>query len=126
MGTILDLRECPKIGLFYGSRAGQKAGILVEGGPWMANYSRTTRGLKGRRLPSYASSPVSERIGSRVHASLGIPAQDVTVPDARPFEFDEVKNSLSDEDEGFSSALSDGESVYLSDVLAAIEASELL
>ena len=85
----------------------------------------TTGDLKGRRLPSYASSPVSERIGSRVHASLGIPAQ-VTFPDARLFEFNEIKNSLSDEDEGFSSAPSDGESVYLSDVLAAIEASELL
>lgn len=140
--TILDLRECPKSGLFYGGRAGQKEGILIEGEPWMAKYPRTTRDLKGRRLPSYASSPVSERIGSRVHASLGIPAQvtelgyrsgkivcackDFTFPDARLFEFNEIKNSLSDEDGGFSSALSDGESAYLSDVLAAIEASELL
>ena len=73
---------------------------------------------------------------------MGIPAQvtelgyrggkivcvckDFTFPDARPFEFDEIKNSLSDEDGGFSSALSGGESAYLSDVLAAIEASELL
>ena len=43
MGAILDLRECPKIGLFYGSRAGQKAGILVEGGPWMAKHPRAAR-----------------------------------------------------------------------------------
>lgn len=140
--TILDLRECPKNGLFYGGRAGQKEGIPIEGEPWTAKYPRTTGDLKGRRPPSYASSPVSERIGSRVHASLGIPAQvtelgyrsgkimcackDFTFPDARLFEFDEIKNSLSDEDEGFSSAPSDGEGVYLSDVLAAIEVSELL
>lgn len=140
--TILDLRECPKSGLFYGGRAGQKEGILVEGEPWIAKYPRTTRDLRGRHLPSCTSSPVSEHVGSRVYASLGIPAQvtelgyrsgkivcackDFTFPDARLFEFNEIKNSLSDEDEGFSSAPSDGESVYLSDVLAAIEASELL
>lgn len=142
MDTILDLRECPKSGLFYGGRAGQKEGILLDGEPWIAKYPRTTRDLKGKHLPSYTSSPVSEYIGSHVYASLGIPAQvtklgyrggkivcackDFTFPGRRLFEFNEIKNSLSDEDEGFSSAPSDGESIYLNDVLAAIETSELL
>lgn len=142
MDTILDLRKCPKSGLFYGGRAGQKEGILLDDEPWIAKYPRTTRDLKGKHLPSYTSSPVSEYIGSRVYASLGISSQvtklgyrggkivcackDFTFPNKRLFEFNEIKNSLSDEDEGFSSAPSDGESIYLNDVLAAIETSDLL
>lgn len=142
MVTISDLRGCQKSGLFYGGRAGQKEGILIDGEPWIAKYPRTTRDLKGKRLPSYTSSPVSEYIGSHIYASLGIPAQmtklgyrggkivcackDFTFPNMRLFEFNEIKNALSDEDEGFSSAPSDGESIYLNDVLAALETSELL
>lgn len=142
MTTIQDLRECPKSGLFYGGRAGQKEGILIDSEPWIAKYPRTTRDLKGRHLPSYTSSPVSEFIGSHIYESLGIPTQmtslgyrngkivcackDFTHPDKRLFEFKEIKNALSDDDEGFSSAPSDGESIYLNDVLAAIETSDLL
>lgn len=142
MTTIQDLRECPKSGLFYGGRAGQKEGILIDGEPWIAKYPRTTRDLKGRHLPSYTSSPVSEFIGSHIYESLGIPTQttslgyrngkivcackDFTHPNKRLFEFNEIKNALSDDDEGFSSAPSDGESIYLNDVLAAIETSDLL
>lgn len=33
---IVDLRECEKSGLFYGGRAGQKEGILIDGEPWIA------------------------------------------------------------------------------------------
>lgn len=142
MASILDLRDCPKSGLFYGGRAGQKEGILIDGEPWIAKYPRTTRDLRGKHLPSYTSSPISEYIGSHIYESLGIPAQttqlgyrngkivcackDFTFPGLRLFEFNEIKNALSDEDEGFSSVPSDGESIYLSDVLATIETSEVL
>lgn len=37
MAAILDLRECPKSGLFYGGRAGQKEGILIDGEPGLQN-----------------------------------------------------------------------------------------
>lgn len=137
MDRILDLRECAPSGLFYGGRAGQKEGILIDGEPWIAKYPRTTRDLQGRHLPSYTSSPVSEHVGARIYASLGIPAhetrlgyrngkvvcacKDFTYPDKRLFEFKEIKNALSDEDEGFSSAPSDGEVILLGDVLSAIE-----
>ena len=93
-------------------------------------------------LPPYTSSPISEYVGAHIYASLGIPVhetmlgyragkvvcacKDFTHPDKRLFEFREIKNALSDDDAGFSSAPSDGESVYLGDVLAAIETSELL
>ena len=142
MTNIQDLRDYPKSGLFYGGRAGQKEGIIINGEPWITKYPRTTRDLKGRHLPSYTSSPVSEFIGSHIYASLGIPAQtttlgyrngkivcackDFTHPNKRLFEFNEIKNALSDDDEGFSSAPSDGESIYLNDVLATIETSDLL
>ena len=142
MIEIADLRECEKSGLFYGGRAGQKEGILIDGEPWIAKYPRTTRDLRGKHLPPYTSSPVSEYLGSQMYASLGIPAhetrlgyragkivcacRDFTYPDKRLFEFKEIKNALSDDDAGFSSAPSDGESVYLGDVLATIETSELL
>lgn len=139
---IVDLRSCPKSGLFYGGRAGQKEGILIDGVPWIAKYPRTTRDLRGRNLPSYTSSPVSEFLGARIYASLGILAhetmlgyrngkivcacKDFTHPDKRLFEFKDIKNALSDDDLGFDSAPSDGESIYLGDVLATIETSEVL
>ena len=59
---IVDLRDCPASGLFYGGRAGQKEGILVDGVPWIAKYPRTTRDLQGKNLPPYTSSPVSEHL----------------------------------------------------------------
>lgn len=142
MVEIADLRECPRSGLFYGGRAGQKEGILIDGVPWIAKYPRTTRDLVGRHLPSYTSSPVSEYLGSHIYGLLGIPVHDTmlgyrggkivcacrdfTFPNARLFEFKDVKNALSDDDAGFGSAPSDGESILLGDVLATIETSELL
>ena len=50
MIEIADLRECEKSGLFYGGRAGQKEGILIDGEPWIAKYPRTTRDLRGKHL----------------------------------------------------------------------------
>ena len=142
MVEIVDLRDCGKSCLFYGGRAGQKEGILIDGEPWIAKYPRTTRDLEGKHLPPYTSSPVSEYVGARIYASLGIPVhetmlgyragkvvcacKDFTYPDKRLFEFREIKNALSDDDAGFNSAPSDSESVYLGDVLATIETSDLL
>lgn len=142
MIEIADLRDCASSGLFYGGRAGQKEGILIEGEPWIAKYPRTTRDLAGKHLPSYASSPVSEYLGSHIYELLGIPVhetmlgyragkivcacRDFTFPNGRLFEFKEDKNALSDDDAGFSSAPSDGEVILLGDVLAAIETSDLL
>ncbi len=142
MVEIADLRDCAPSGLFYGGRAGQKEGILIEGEPWIAKYPRTTRDLMGKHLPSYTSSPVPEYLGSHIYELLGIPVhetmlgyragkivcacRDFTFPNARLFEFREIKNALSDDDAGFSSAPSDGEVILLGDVLAAIETSDLL
>lgn len=142
MIEIADLRDCAPSGLFYGGRAGQKEGIILNGVPWIAKYPRTTHDLIGKHLPSYTSSPVSEYLGSHIYELLGIPVhetmlgyrngkivcacRDFTFPSARLFEFKEIKNALSDDDTGFSSAPSDGEVILLGDVLATIETSPLL
>ena len=66
MAEIADLRDCALSGLFYGGRAGQKEGILINGEPWIATYPRTTSDLVGKHLPSYTSSTVSEYLGSHI------------------------------------------------------------
>ena len=141
--NVVNLDAYPESGLYYGGRAGQKVGILIEGEPWIAKYPRSTRDLKGKHLPAYTSSPLSEYIGSQVYALLGIEAhetmigyrrgkivcacKDFTHPDRRLFEFKDIKNSLSDDETGdFASAPSDGESIFLTDVLATLSISELL
>ena len=143
MIEIVNLDDCQESGLYYGGRAGQKVGIVIDGAPWIAKYPRSTRDLKGKHLPSYTSSPVSEYIGSHIYASLGITThetilgyrrgkivcacKDFTYPDMRLVEFKDIKNALSDDEMGeFASVPSDGESVYLSDVLATLSLSPLL
>ena len=143
MLNVINLDACPDSGLYYGGGAGQKVGILIDGQPWIAKYPRSTRDLKSKHLPSYTSSPVSEYLGSHIFALLGIDTHDTllgyrrgkivcackdfTHPDARLVEFKDIKNSLSDDEIGdFASAPSDGESIYLSDVLATLSISPLL
>ena len=140
---IANLDNCPESSLFYGGRAGQKVGILIDGEPWIAKYPRSTRDLAGKHLPAYTSSPLSEYLGSRIYALLGIDAhetllgyrrgkivcacKDFTYPDKRLFEFKDIKNSLSDDAPGnFASMPSDGESVFMSDVLATLSLSGVL
>lgn len=134
---VVDLRDCPRSGLYYGGAAGRKVGILIDGEPWIAKFPRTTKDLQGKHLPSYTSSPVSEFVSSHIYASLGIPVhetmlgyyggkvvcacKDFTFPNKRLVEFKELKNSAPDEAGGFSGVPSDGENVFLSDVLAAID-----
>ena len=140
---VVNLDSCPESGLFYGGRAGQKVGILIDGEPWIAKYPRSTRDLHGKHLPAYTSSPVSEYLGSRVYGLLGIDVhetmlgyrrgkivcacRDFTHPDKRLFEFKDIKNALSDDEVGdFASVPSDGESIFLSDVLATLSLSGVL
>lgn len=134
---VLDLRECPRSGLYYGGAAGRKIGILIEGVPWIAKFPRTTKDLEGRRLPSYTSSPVSEYIGSEIYRVLGIDTHEVklgyregkivcacrdfTYPDKRLVEFRELRNTVSDDSPGYHEVPSNGQGVFLNDVLVAIE-----
>ena len=137
---IVDLRDCPASGLFYGGHIwpGRKEHS------WTASWAsiRVRRATSRAKIFRHASGPVSEHLGARIYASLGIPVhetmlgyrngkivcacRDFTFPGKRLFEFKDIKNALSDDDGGFDSAPSDGESVFLGDVLATIETSDLL
>lgn len=148
MEEILDLRECEPSGRLYGGRAGRKEGVLVDGEPWICKFPRSTRDLSGRGLPSYTSSPLSEFLGSHIYELLGIPAHETRLayrggrvvcacrdftwrghglPSLALYEFSKVKTTMDDDAPGgFEGSPSDGESTYLSDVLATIDTSALL
>ena len=101
----------------YRGNAGRKISVLYEGEPWMLKFPESTRDFPGRQkpnnhLPSYTTSPVSEYIGSKIYASLGIPVHDVMLGrregklvvacrdfavDATLLEFSQIKNMV-DED----------------------------
>lgn len=139
---IPNLDEYSRNNLLYGGRAGQKYGISIDGEAWIVKFPRTTRDLVGKRLPSYTSSPVSEYLGAHIYQSLGIPAhetflgyrdgkivcacKDFAYPGKRLQTFQDIKNALSDDVQGFDSAPSDGSAIMLGDVLSAISLSPLL
>lgn len=101
----------------YRGNAGRKISVLYEGEPWMLKFPESTRDFPGRQkpnnhLPSYTTSPVSEYVGSKIYASLGIPVHDVMLGrregrlvvacrdfavDATLLEFSQIKNMV-DED----------------------------
>lgn len=137
MLMIPDLNSYERNKLLYGGRAGQKYGITINGEEWIVKFPRTTRDLAGKRLPSYTSSPVSEYLGAHIYQSLGIPAhetflgyregkivcacKDFAWPGKRLQTFQDIKNALSDDVQGFDSAPSDGSVIMLGDVLSAID-----
>jgi hypothetical protein len=95
----------------------------------------STKELNGS-VPSYTSAPMSEFLGSHVYELLGIPVHDTVlgiregklVCACKDFqkqrgslvEFLELKNSMSDDELGFSGSPSDGRNVVLADVRATI------
>ena len=139
---IPNLDEYSRNNLLYGGRAGQKYGIDIDGEAWIVKFPRTTRDLVGKRLPSYTSSPVSEYLGAHIYQSLGIPVhetflayrdgkivcacRDFAYPGKRLQTFQDIKNALSDDVQGFDSAPSDGSVTMLGDVLSTISLSPLL
>ena len=139
---IPNLDEFDRNNLLYGGRAGQKYGITIDGDAWIVKFPRTTRDLVGKRLPSYTSSPVSEYLGAHIYQSLGIPAhetflgyrdgkivcacKDFAYPGKRLQTFQDIKNAMSDDAQGFDSAPSDGSAVMLGDVLSTLSLSPLL
>lgn len=107
----------------------------LEGRRLVGEIPGTTRNLQGS-VPSYTTAPVSEWLGSHVYAALGIPVhetvlgirdgrivcacRDFTFPDSRLVNFHDLKNSLSDDEPGFTEDASTGSGVVLADVRSAI------
>ena len=138
MGIMIDIQDfesCETSGQFYGGNAGRKIGLVWRDGDWLVKFPGTTRNLQGS-VPSYTTAPVSEWLGSHVYAALGIPVhetvlgirdgrivcacRDFTFPDSRLVNFHDLKNSLSDDEPGFTEDASTGSGVVLADVRSAI------
>lgn len=100
----------------------------------MVKYPELTRGMRGR-IASYITSPLSEYLGSHIYALLGISVHETVLghregklvcackdfvadTGCRLVDFHDLKNSMPDDVSfGFERRPSDGQSVYLSDVL---------
>lgn len=136
--TLTDFNEWPGFLRYYGGNAGRKICVAdAQGRPWMLKFPEPTRGMRGN-VASYTSSPLSEWLGSHIYESLGIPVhetllgfregklvcgcRDFTWPNGELVEFHDLKNATSDDlMSEYETRPSDGRSLYLSDVLTAIE-----
>ncbi|MFT8704495.1 hypothetical protein [Bifidobacterium aquikefiricola] len=140
MVTIVDFEGAELSDRFYAGDAGRKVGVVWHGVDWMLKYPGPTRHLEGS-VPSYTSAPLSEFLGSHVYALLGIPVhetllgirgglvcacRDFETDDRHLVEFRSLKNSLSDDEPGFTEAPSSGRSVVLADVRSALHRIPLL
>lgn len=58
----------------YGGAAGDKDGIIIDGGAWIAKYPKSNEGMaKSDKLSKNAQTPLSEYIGSHIYEILGYP-----------------------------------------------------
>ncbi|WEV75271.1 HipA domain-containing protein [Bifidobacterium sp. ESL0800] len=135
MLELVNFEPCPDSGRFYGGDAGRKVGVSWNGDDWMLKFPGPTKELTGS-VPSYTSAPLSEFLGSQIYAMHGIDVhetklgiregklvcacKDFEANHGRLVEFRELKNSMSDDEAGFSGSPSDGRNVVLADVRATI------
>ncbi len=75
---IIDFTNCPLSdrNLEYGGRAGEKRGIVFDGGYWFLKFPKNTRGMDGVKGLSYVTSPLNEFIGCQIYKILGYEVQD--------------------------------------------------
>lgn len=132
--NLIDFSESRQIERCYGGGACGKSCIAGDdGAPWM--LKRPARGR--RQEPDSVPSPAAEWLGPHIYGSLGVPVhesklgfrggrllcacRDFVYPDKAFESFHDCKNSLSDDLRGYQVRPSDGRSLYLSDILSAIE-----
>ena len=115
MYALTDFSQCPLSNRHgsYSGNAGGKRGIVFQDADWIVKYPKITRSMRGDKLPSYTSSPLSEFLGSHVFSILGVDVHDtllgvdkgklvVACRDFRPDnailkEFRSVKNAMTPE-----------------------------
>ncbi len=135
MIALANFETCPKSGEFYAGNAGRKIGIKWRDANWLLKFPATTGRLQGS-VPSYTTAPLSEYLGSHVYEILNIPVhetvlgvrdgkvvcacKDFSTNGKRLIEFHDLKNSLSDDEPGFTETASTGSGVVLADVRAAL------
>ena len=131
MISIHDFEACEESGRFYGGNAGRKIGLVWRDDDWLVKFPKLHGGV-----PSYTTTPLSEWLGSHVYGMLGIPVhetvlgirdgrvvcacRDFTLPDSTLVSFHDLRNSLSDDEPGFTEDASTGSGVVLADVRSAI------
>lgn len=73
MIDIIDFSnfKLSKRNLEYAGRAGEKRGIIYNDEPWFLKFPKNTLGMKNVDGLSYATSPLSEYIGSNIYKILG-------------------------------------------------------
>ena len=136
MRTLIDFESCLRSRRFYGGNAGRKVGVVWEGANWILKFPGPTGKLQGS-VPSYTTAPLFEFLGSHVYGLLGIPVhetelgvrdgklvcacRDFTTDNWDLVDFHDLKNSLSDDEIGFTESASTGSGVVLDDVIAAID-----
>lgn len=123
-------------GIGYRGNAGRKQAYIHNGVLYMVKFPQSTKDMKGKHLPSYTSSPISEYIGSQIYASLGIPVhetvlgrcqnkivvgcKDFTEKAITLLDYHQIKNTV-DEDLLSGSCGSSSRGERLSDVLKVID-----
>lgn len=130
--------EGRKAGKLYGGNAGRKLAYVAHDRLWMVKFPQRTRDMAGKALPPYTSSPLSEYLGSRIYAALGLPVHETVLGRVGPklvvacgdfsaagnlVEFSLVKNSVAEETIGGSYG-SSARGERLSDVLTVIAQAE--
>lgn len=68
---MIDFSLCEENERLYRGEAGRKYGIEYEGEPWIIKFPKPTAGFESVGI-SYTTSPLSEYLGSKIYASLGI------------------------------------------------------
>lgn len=135
MIAIENFDTVPLSNRYYGGSAGRKIGVVWNNDNWLLKYPKNTSDLEGS-VASYSTAPLSEYLGSHIYHTLGIPVHDTVLgiregklvcacrdfvhPGSTFYDFRNLKNSVSDNLSGFSHDASDGMSVVLADVIAAI------
>ena len=78
MNMLVDFSNCQlsSRNLEYGGRAGEKKGIIYNGGFWFLKFPKNTSGMNNVKGLSYVTSPLSEYIGSNVYRILGYDVHD--------------------------------------------------
>ena len=73
MKQIIDFSSYPlsSRNLEYGGRAGEKKGIIFNNDFWFLKFPKNTQNMKNVKGLSYATSPLSEYIGSNIFKILG-------------------------------------------------------
>lgn len=62
-------------GISYGGHAGSKKGVIIDNEKWFLKYPKSTKSMDVQNL-SYATTPLSEYIGSHIYKSIGIDVHD--------------------------------------------------